>query len=141
MNKRRQSISRKVSNDSGLRRSLLEGDTLQMTQVHQPKSFFSHEDGQQKADGDETRSVDSEEQESFETSGYSWDFVIVFPIHEPGKGPSVKLEVDEVRRCVRTKIRGLIFTRSCSFCTQVDCKRTYLSLLEKMKSSAKCVHL
>lgn len=93
--KRKSSINR-VSNESGLTSSLLAGDSLQMQQRQQnnphhqhqqqqnqqnqqpqPKSFFNNDDD------DDTKSESTAtviEEETFESVGYGWDFVIIIPI-------------------------------------------------------------
>ena len=78
---KKKSIPSRVSNDSGLTSSLLAGDSLQMSertaQTPQPKSFF-HNDEEDDAKSESTATVN--EEETFESVGYGWDFVLIIPI-------------------------------------------------------------
>lgn len=75
--RRKSSLGRAVSNDSGLSSSLLAGDALQMAATHhQPKSFFNNDEEETKSESTATVA----EEETFESVGYGWDLVIIIPI-------------------------------------------------------------
>lgn len=65
-------------------------DALQMQQLsQQPKSFFGNDD-------DASESAASIAVETFESAGYSWDFVIVLPVAPPENIQEPFLEPSEV---------------------------------------------
>ena len=81
---------RKSRADNDLTTSLMGNDALQMQQLsQQPKSFFGNDD-------DASESAASIAVETFESAGYSWDFVIVLPVAPPENIQEPFLEPSEV---------------------------------------------